>query len=96
MLNNHTANIYETPYNGTFVILQCQTDGMVMSQCGAIKIRYNSRRIQTYPSDTNVDHINPEVIIDKITLEKYQLYYLYYILDIGTNNIIKYAQIPCH
>ena len=38
MLNNHSAYIYKTPYNGLFVITQCWTNGTVALQCGAINI----------------------------------------------------------
>ena len=48
--------MYETPYNGLFVITQCLTNGTVALQCGAINIWYNIRHIK--PHDTNVEDIN--------------------------------------
>ena len=48
MLTKKTAYKYETPYKFRFVITQCFTNGMVNLQCGAIQIKYNIRRINSY------------------------------------------------
>ena len=58
MLANHTACKYETPYEGPFVITQCFTNGTVMLQYVATKIRYNIRRIKPYKSYTKVEDFN--------------------------------------
>ena len=57
IINNNDAYKYETPYKVLFLIEQCWTNGMVTLQCGAIKIRYNIRRINPYKFDTNVEYI---------------------------------------
>ena len=60
MLTNKDAYRYETPFNGPFVIKQFCTNDTITSQCGAIKIRHNIRRIKPYTYDTNVEDIIPE------------------------------------
>ena len=58
MLNDHSAYIYETPYNELFVIMQCWTNGTVTLQFGAMKIWYNIRHINPHTFYTNVEDIN--------------------------------------
>ena len=41
MLDNNDAFKYETLYKVILEIMQCWTNVMVASQCGAIKIRYH-------------------------------------------------------
>ena len=55
MLTKHTANKYETPYTGPFMITQCSTYTKVNLQRGLTKIRCNIRQIKPYKSDTKVD-----------------------------------------
>ena len=57
MLDDNCAHRYETPYKGPFVIKQCWTNDMVTLQCGAINIRYNIHRIESYTSTTNVEYV---------------------------------------
>ena len=57
ILTNNYAFKYETPYNGPFEITWCWINGTVTLQCGAIKIRHNTRHINPYKSDTNVEDI---------------------------------------
>ena len=60
MLKNHAAYKYETPNKGPFMINQCCTNGTVILQCSATKMRYNIRPIKPYTSDTCIEDINPE------------------------------------
>ena len=57
MINNNSAFKYDTPYNGTFKIMQCWTNGTVTLQCGAIKIRYSICCIKPYTSNTSIEDI---------------------------------------
>ena len=66
MLTTHTAYKYKTPYKGPFVITQCFTNVTVNLQCGAIKIRYNIRRIKPYKSDTKVEDYNSINMYDAV------------------------------
>ena len=45
------------PYKGSFLIIQCRTNGVVSLHCGVIQNRYNIHRIKPYTSDTNVGDI---------------------------------------
>ena len=56
MLTKHTANKYDTPYKGSFVIVQCFTNGMVNLQCGPTNIRYNIHQIKPYNLDNNIEY----------------------------------------
>ena len=62
MLINNSSYEYETPYKGTFVIMQCLNNGTVKLQCGATKIRYSIHCINPYTYDTNIEDINFENI----------------------------------
>ena len=68
MLTNNAAYKYETPYAGPFLIKQCWTNGTVILQCGAIKIRHNIRRINPYTSGTSVEDITPENMCDNVNI----------------------------
>ena len=68
MLANIAAYKYKTPYNGPFVIKQCWNNGTVALQCGPIQIRYNTRWINPYTSDTNVEDITPENMYDDVNI----------------------------
>ena len=48
ILNNNQAFKYEILYTGKFEIKRCCTNGTVILQCGAIKIRYDKSRIKPY------------------------------------------------
>ena len=74
MIDNHAAYKYETPNKVTFVITQCWTNRTVTLQYVGMKIRYNIRRTRPHTSDTKVEDINPEIIIEGVTLGKYLLY----------------------
>ena len=50
VLTNNYAFKYENLYNGKFDITQCWTNGTVLLQCGATKIRYNIHHIKLYTS----------------------------------------------
>ena len=58
MLANNSAYKYETPHNGTFLITQFWTNGMVTLQCGTTKIRHSICHIKAFTSDTNIEDIN--------------------------------------
>ena len=60
MLTNNYAFKYETPYKGTFEIIQLWTNITVTLQHGATKNRYNIRCIKAYTSDKNVEDIIAE------------------------------------
>ena len=51
ILNNKSAFKHETPYNGSFEITQCWTNGTVKLQMDAISIRYNKRFTKPYKQD---------------------------------------------
>ena len=68
MLNNHTAQKYETPYKGPFMIKQCFTNGTVNLQCGAVKIKYNIRRIKPYKSNTKVEDYTSKNVYDDVNM----------------------------
>ena len=68
MLTNHASYKYETPYKGPFAITQCFNKGTVNLQCGAIKIKYNIRRIKPYKSDTKVEDFNSKSMSDKVNI----------------------------
>ena len=57
MLNNIADFKYETPCNGPFEMINCWTNGTVTLQYGAIKSKYNIRRIKPYTYDTNFEDI---------------------------------------
>ena len=57
MFNNNDAYKYDTPYKGSFLIMQCWTNGTVILQCGPTKIRHNTCWIKPYTSDTNVEDV---------------------------------------
>ena len=48
------------PYAGPFVKTQCLTNGTVELQYGAIKVRYNIRRIKLYKYEKNIEDISTE------------------------------------
>ena len=48
------------PYAGPFVTTQCFTNGTVELQYGAIKVRYNIRRIKLYKYEKNIEDISTE------------------------------------
>ena len=73
MLTNKYSYKYEPPYNGTFVITQCWTNGTVTLQYGVIQIKHNIRFIKPYTFDTNVEDITPKNMCDGITYD-HQLY----------------------
>ena len=60
MLSNSAAYKYKTQYIDPFVITQCCTNIKVTLQYDEIKIRYNTRRINPYTTDINVEDITPE------------------------------------
>ena len=68
MIAKHTAYTYETPYKGPFVITQCFPNGTVNLKCGAIKIKYNIRRIKPYKSDITVEDSNSKDMSDYIRI----------------------------
>ena len=68
MLTNHTAYKYETPYKGSFAITQCFTNVTVNLQCGAIQIKHNTRRIETYKLDTKVEYFNSTNMDDVVNI----------------------------
>ena len=51
------------------MITQCFTNVTVNLQCGAIKIRYNIRRIKPYKSDTKVDDYNYKNMSDNVRIK---------------------------
>ena len=57
MLTNNSSLKYETPYNEQFYITKCWTNSMVTLHFGVIKIRYNTRFIKPYTSDTKFEDI---------------------------------------
>ena len=68
ILTNNNSYIYETPYNGPFLITQYWKNSMVTLQCGLIKIRHNIRRINPYKYHTNIEYINPENMCDDVSI----------------------------
>ena len=68
MLTKHTANKYETPYNGPFLITQCLTNITVHLQYAATQIKYNIRRIKPYKLDTKVEDFNSINISDEVNI----------------------------
>ena len=75
MINSNAAFKSEIPYNGPFELKRHWTNVMVTLKCGAIKIRYNIRHIQTFTSDANVEDIRCwEIMIDDVAFGKYHLY----------------------
>ena len=68
MILNCTAYKFERPYKGPFVITQCFTNGAIMLQCGAIKIKYNIHRIHPYKLDTKVEDFNPKNVDDAVNI----------------------------
>ena len=60
MLNNNAALKYYTLYKGLFERTQCFTNGTVILQRSAIKIRYNIHPIKPYTFDTNIEYIMNE------------------------------------
>ena len=68
MLTNHTAYKHETPYKVPFVITQCFTNDTVNLQCGAIKIKYNIRRIKPCKYDTKVEDYNSINMHDAVNI----------------------------
>ena len=69
------------------MITQCWNNGAVTLQYGMTKIRYNIRHNKQYKSDTNVEDIKClELMVDDVTLGKYQLYTSIFVLNPGTKN----------
>ena len=50
------------------MITQCFTNGIVNLQYGAIKIKYNIRRIKPYKSDTKVEDYNSINMYDAVNI----------------------------
>ena len=72
---------------GPFVITRCCTNITVALQFGATKIRYNIRCIYPYTSDTKIEDIKCwGLIIDDVTLGKYQLYTSVFTSNPGIEN----------
>ena len=57
MINNNYAFKCETRNKGPFEIKQCWSNDTFSLQYGAVKNRYNIRRIIPYTSDTNIEII---------------------------------------
>ena len=56
MLARNTANKYNTPYTGPFVITRCLNNGTVSLKIGAPDIRYNICHNYPYILDTKVEY----------------------------------------
>ena len=69
MLNDHTANKFETQYKGPFVITHCFTNGTVNLQCVVIQIRYNICLTKTYKLNTKVQYLKSKICMMMSTYE---------------------------
>ena len=71
------------PYKGLFMINQCCKNGIVILQCGAIKIRYNICRLKPHTFNTDVQDVSLRTNYLQRCIRKVLVIYFCIMLKLG-------------